>query len=150
MAHLYVISRGVKKEVDDFFNQLQGKYLPFKYKDPIDPTKLSDQLLQVGVRPIQLWEIVYPVECQDAVINSIVGAEGRKNTQHSKHEKYLSAFRFALGAKKLPPYKPAQILPLGPKIGMEIAAIGVKPDDWEDVVTGERFKEKRENCFEAI
>ena len=152
--HLYIITRGIKKEIDDFINQLQGKYFPFKCPDPTpgaDHTKLTQFHNQIHVRPIQLWEIVFPEEHKDIALNTILSDFGDgRNTQHKKHEKIIWGLRKALGVDPVPEYKKDQKLPIAHE-GMEVVGIGIKKDYWQDCKTGKRYDHKEnEDCFEGL
>jgi len=128
--HLYFLTRGIKKEVDDFITQLQGKYLPFVVKEGAAGLEKGNYNIQVQVRPIQLWEVVFPREHKDLMLTTCFGPKGR--TQHKKHEKYLAIFRKILGVKKIPEYNGAIQLPIN-RENMEVAPIGIKEDyNFED------------------
>ena len=124
--HLYLITRGIKHDVDRFITELQGKYLPFKvHKDGTAGLKAGDHLVQLAVRPIQLWEVVYPEECNDVVLASVLGQDGK--TQHKKHNKFIWLIKKALGCEPIPEYKKDQIIPFY-KNNIECIGIGVKKD----------------------
>ena len=131
--HLYIITRGIKHEVDKFITQLQGKYLPFPItkKGVFGAKKAGIHQLQLAVRPIQLWEIVYPEPCRDAILTTILGKDDayQGKTQHRKHNKWIYAIRKALGVKKIGEYKTDNLYPITPeKQHIEVVGIGEKKD----------------------
>lgn len=65
--HLYILCRGIKHDLDRFINELSSKYLPFDHK-----TK-GKGVLQVSVRPIQLYEVVFPKEHLSSIVNTMGG-----------------------------------------------------------------------------
>jgi len=118
--HLHLITRGIKPDVDRFITQLQGKYLPFKWRG-------QDKMIEVAVRPIQIWEIIFPEEHLDMMMNTIFsGADG--TTQQKKHRKWITAIRKILGVEPLPKeYKKDKIMPIY-KENIEMIGVGIKKD----------------------
>ena len=135
--HAYLITRGIKHEVERWANDLSGKYLPTLWKDPLDPNKISKQLIQVAVRPIQLWEVVFPEEYKDLMLSTLfgkcdVGGEPQpKLKSMTKHQLAITALRKVLGVEKLPKmWKDDNQLPVY-CAHMEKIAIGIKKDRYE-------------------
>jgi len=128
-----MITRGVKKDVDEFIRQLQGKWLTYRN----NKNSPKNQMIQLGVRPIQLWEIVFPKEHKDVVLTTCLGkdkANGEyegygkgKSTQHKKHDKFVWMLRKALGVLKIGKWDGSQIMPIIPG-AVETIGIGVKED----------------------
>lgn len=132
--HLYIATKGIKNEIDQFITELQGKYLPFKWRDkPGDP--LEDSCIQLSVRPIQLWEIGYPKESHDIVCTTILGKDyqgvmgndGKKPVVHKWVNKFIFFFRKLLHLKPIPPYKTDKIMPIR-RQNMMIIGLGCKDD----------------------
>jgi len=128
MAHLYIVTRGIKHLADEFIKQLSCKYLPMKvFKgDVAGIDKTQNCQVQVAVRPIQLWEIVYPKEHQDLMLNTLLGGT-QGGTNHKKHQKFANMMRKVLGIKKIPKYKTDLKLPIQ-NASVDVTAIGVKDD----------------------
>ena len=127
--HLYIITRGIKHLVDDFITQLQGKFFPFKYRNP-ETKQLETFALRVSVRPIQLWEIVYPEEANDTMLSTLL-QNTKGEPQHKKHSKFVYALRKMLGIEPIPEYKKVAPFPLI-RDHVETTAIGIKKDYWTD------------------
>ena len=86
--HLYTLTRGIKHCVDQYVNDCQAQF--FKY---------GAGMLQLSMRPIQLWEIVFPQEHLKEVLGTVCNGDYNK-----KYEKLWKAMRLMLGAKKLPKF----------------------------------------------
>mgnify|MGYP001592748804 CR=1 FL=1 len=69
IMHLYIATRGQKGKVDDFISDLQAQYFPYRYS-PHDPMGF----LQLGVRPLQLWELAFPEEHLQEVLATLNGS----------------------------------------------------------------------------
>jgi len=63
--HSYIMTRGIKREVETFIDDLQAQWTKYNMHG-------KSHILKVGVRPIQLWEIVYPEQCQDDVMKMLM------------------------------------------------------------------------------
>lgn len=122
--HLYIATRGIKNFSDQFITELQGKYLPFKSFD--ENRNLINSQVQVAVRPIQLYEIVFPEEHKDIMLTTILGENGGK-TQHKKHFKWVALIRKVLGIKDIGSYNTDRAMPIS-KFHTEIVGIGIKED----------------------
>lgn len=146
--HLYILIRGIKNFVDQFITELQGKYLPFEFPNPVTK-KLETGFVQVSVRPIQLWEIVYPETSNDLMLSTILDMTDGK-TQHKKHNKFVYLLRKILGCKPIPEYNKDNFMPLQ-KGHMERVAIGIKKDYWIDNKTGLHHDTKiNDDCYEGL
>jgi len=89
----------------------------------------------VSVRPIQLWEIVFPKEHRDVMLKTILSG-GTGETQHKKHRKWVTLLRKVLGIEKIPKYESEKCLPVY-KEDIEIVGVGIKEDyTFEDGTEG--------------
>jgi len=75
--HTYIMVRGVQKEVEKFKNDLSAQWVKFDLHG-------QSQLLQVGVRPIELLEIVYPKDCQEDVMKMLMPFDRYKSEKLGK------------------------------------------------------------------
>jgi len=131
---VYFITRGVKHQSDLFITQLQGKYLKTKQKLAGDKEP-KDYMVQVGVRPVQLWEVAFPKEHKDLMLTTlfgrgtcdILGNDGKKPCEHKWLKKLVGLLRVTLGLKKFPEYDKKEFLPLS-KDNVQVIGIGVKDD----------------------
>ena len=120
-----MMTRGIKHDVDRFINELSAKYLPFKYQSTTDK-KLKDYMLQVSVRPVQLWEIAVPKEHQDIMLRTLFKTQPIRK-EYGWMKKYIWAFRKALGLKPIPKYPAGEVLPVF-DANVDKIAIGIKDD----------------------
>ena len=104
--HLYIATRGIKHDVDRFVNDMQAQYL----RDPTRDTKEGPAWIQLAMRPIQLWEIVFPKESLQLVLKTIwrddEDAGSRRKTFGSLKTAML---RKALRAKPIPKLDPKEL-----------------------------------------
>ena len=87
--HIYMMTRGLKDRVDNFINDLQAQYFHYG-KESVMPC-----LTQLQVRPIQLWEIVFPEEHLPVVSKLLFGNSLFQDPR-------LWGIRKLLGADKFP------------------------------------------------
>ena len=131
------MTRGIKKEVDDFIRQLQGKWyehkwLPTGWKGSEEERAIEEKRhVQVQVRPIQLWEIVYPESSRDLMLTTILGRKQQNVTQHKKHNKWIWALRKMLGIKPVGEYNGDFQSPIV-KEHIEVIGVGEKEDYYVD------------------
>jgi len=124
--HLYMMTRGIKSVVDNYISDLQAQY--YKYGDK--------GMLQLSVRPIQLWEVVFPQESLKEVLQTVLPYENLQPGSNWKvtdwRSKYLAGLRFALGAQKIPEMDLTDhkniLRPLR-KDNITVYPIGIKPDN---------------------
>lgn len=92
--HLYVLARGNKDKLDRWVNDILAQYLPFEYEKG-----KPKGLLQVSVRPIQLYEIVFPEEHLETVLGMVrpYGCKFSKRIQ-----RLAGVFRKVMGLDKIP------------------------------------------------
>lgn len=144
--HTIFAIRGIKEDVERFINELSTRYLPFKMYN-FDKKKLEPKLLQLRVQPVQLYDVAFPSEYKDAVLNTIYGGTDGKG----RWGKYVAILRRIFRLDPMPEYKKESKLPMEPPQNCEIVGIGVKEDYWirED---GEHVseKDKTPNSFEGI
>lgn len=89
---LIIATRGIKHDVDRFIGLLQGVWLPFQYQD-------RTMSLQVGVRPVQLWELAFPKEHLQLMLRTLWDEE---ITRRAGFKTPLALLRKALKLKKIP------------------------------------------------
>lgn len=129
----YFITRGVKEKVDSFIAQLQYKFLPVKWKNK--EGKEEDRMLQMGLRPVQLWECAFPKEHKDVILNTILeggeglplGNNGTEPTEHKWITRLVKWGQKFLGLKPIGDYAKAQKMPMF-KPDVQVIALGIKED----------------------
>jgi len=129
IMHIVLMTRGIKKEVDDFINQLQGKYLPFQVKEGAAGLPKGDYQLQMRVAPVQLWDISFPEQHRDLVLTTIFGKTGKGKPINRFMDKLVFGLRKMLKLKPIPEYDTTHEMPIN-KTAIEMIGIGLK-DDYE-------------------
>ena len=121
--HLYVVMRGIKRAQDYFIEQLGTlKYPIWIRKDG----QLIQAKVQLAIRPIQLYEIVFPEDSFEDVYKAVwpAGYQRKGITNW-----FISKLRYLFGAEKMPEvpkdWKPDEDIY---REGVEVAGIGVKQD----------------------
>jgi len=118
--HLYLLTRGIKHEVDRFINDLQAQYFPFKYKG-------KQSFVQLAMRPIQLWEVVMPEDALQTVMNTTFSGD-----EAFTNNTVFNMLRRSLKAKKIP----KRDLSVGKRLvhnrNIAVYPIGIKPDKFND------------------
>jgi len=134
--HLSFVTIGNNHDVEKTIEQLQAKYLPFKFFDSKDGKFIENTeknyLAQVIVREVRFWECIFPEEYQDVMLNTILGENEGKINIHDKgkarlFESYLWGLRKMMGYQPIPKYKKEEVLPLY-KYGTHFIGLGVKDD----------------------
>src|SRR3990167_1611760 len=150
--HIYMMCRGIKHDMDRFIRELSSQYVKFKARMKGD-TDLKDYMLQISVRPIQLYEVVFPEEHKDAMLNSLFGApgieKGSGHSQHKRHAKWIWAIRKMLGVEPIPKTwkTDSKLCFYGDNV--EKIAIGMKEDYWK-TKDDKHVSKKEEGSYEGI
>ena len=125
--HLYVITRGIKKDIDDFITQLQGAYLPYPVKDEKGNVQQTGSA-QFSVRPVQLFEMVFPKESLDPVLMTMF--DGKDGSSRWKYfNKFLTLLRKGMKLKPIPEDYNKTVRMATVKQNVEIIGVGIKEDD---------------------
>lgn len=120
--HLYITTRGIKQDVDRFIQDLQAQYFPIEHSG-------KKALVQLAMRPIQLWEVVFPEPCLNEVIRTL-DPEIQKNNKMPSI--FTAGLRKSLGLKKAPD-KDLNIPPRPLFKGWtQVELIGMKKDNYID------------------
>ena len=118
---MYVMLRGMKDGMDRFINDCLAQYLPYEY----EPGKVGK--LQLGMRPIQLYEIVFPEDQLENVCGMIqpYSLQGT-GTKEMKIATWLRRF---LRLKKIPKVPPKNAIP---NKYVSVVGLGLKKDNFSD------------------
>ena len=68
--HLVLMTRGIQHQVDQWANLLQAQRFPWVRRN-LETGKEEQMLVQGALRPIQLWEYVFPEESLDDVLGAM-------------------------------------------------------------------------------
>ena len=127
--HLYFISRGVKHFRDIFVTQMQGRFFPWKRKN-LKTGVEEMHAVQGALRPIELWEYVFPEESLPEVIAMLDahGLGGESVTAPKRTKLLKMGMKKALNAESLPKdIKKVDTMKVF-RNGVAIDIIGIKKD----------------------
>src|SRR3990167_10644419 len=131
--HLYIATRGQKHLVETYMNNLQAIMLPYEPS----PHKNGNSLLQIGVRPLQLWEIAFPEQHLNSVLTSLGGSEFRTEDKRWMPSLigYLLKLKIILGLKDIPKdYDKSKAFAVPNRDpAIDIKYIGIKKDEYGKV-----------------
>ena len=126
--HIYVLTRGILSATKQWENDLAAQYLPFEVIEK-GKKKPSKYLAQLQVRPVNLYEIVCPEDCEAQVMGLL-----KPTTEKGfggKWGKTITLITKLLGLKSpLKNWTPS-ITPPGD--GVSVLCLGTKKDklNWE-------------------
>jgi len=120
--HLYVLTRGILSATKQWENDLAAQYLPFEVLEN-GKDKPTPYLAQLQVRPVNLYEIVFPEEALQEALGLVKPEIGKGVS--GKFSKFISMFTKMMGLKKIPDYK-KNIIPPGD--GVSVIGLGLKKD----------------------
>ena len=121
--HIYMITRGIKHDVDRMINELSSQYLPFTYKG-------QPCVIQTSVRPVQLWEIAFPEEHLEFMSKSLFHGNIMRPEYKNKFGKWIYWLRKLIGLEEIPEYiykKEDPTLPIWQE-NVDRIGIGIKRD----------------------
>ena len=124
------MTRGIKHDVDRMISDLQAQYFPYKFKDPKDNVD-KEMLLQLSVRPIQLWELGFPEPELNNVLSMLYNGDPIPKHHTFAQKMRLEVLRKMLQAKKIPKYDEWKECLKRPiyKDNVAIYPIGTKEDE---------------------
>lgn len=99
MVHLYLLTRGIKPNVDRFVNDMLATYVPHG----------NGGMVQVAMRPIQLWEVVFPKQHLPLICNTIMypnDPNAKSDSRYTYINALNSMLRKIIKLKKIPKYDP--------------------------------------------
>lgn len=120
------ITRGHIDDTEKFIRNLRSLWLPFKYQ--------GHEFVEMNVKPILLWNIAYPKEYHDTVINTLMNGNYEGN-QKMLNEKYKGIKKFIWGLRKVLGLKPITKPKTNKRFivwsgNVEVFPIGIKDDDY--------------------
>ncbi len=128
--HLAILTRGIKNDVDRWVEELSSRYLPFKWKSK-EMKEHQEKFLQVRVSPIQLWDISFPAEHKQLMLNTIFG-ENKGKPMSTKLNKFIWWLRKLMGFTKTEWELTDSRIVMYPGEHTEKILIGEKPDEWHE------------------
>jgi hypothetical protein len=128
--HAYFITRGLNHMTEAWKALLQGQSFKWKRKN-LKTGKEETTLIQGALRPILLWEYVFPEESLNEVLFNTVGGVGTEG-QFFAEKVFGVAFRAATGAKKPKKLTMKELKDVRHRLmqspGVGVTCIGIKKD----------------------
>ena len=130
--HLYILTRGQKDKVDRLISDLQAQYFTYT----CDPHTKKPHMIQLGVRPIQLWELAFPKEHLAEICRTLELQTDTWKTNSNcpskirwAMEKMCSVVRKILKMKEVPAYEAKGFKRIiNYKDVVDIRGVGIKED----------------------
>lgn len=130
--HLYFITRGIKQQVDLFKMFMQTQLFKWTRKN-LKTGKEEVIRVQGALRPIQLWEYVFPEECLDEVLTML---DAKMCWKLPKSREFALRKALGKGIKKIPKYKELPTSKYIEKKAVAVYLIGIKNDVKADASWG--------------
>ena len=119
--HLYLLTRGIKKRVDEWENDLGAQWMPLKYKMP--DGKIVDGRIKLQIRVVRLHEVVFPKEYEKQVMSLIEPGDA---SSYGKWASFINKIIYAFALKKpMKDWKPSDQID---KDGIATVALGTRED----------------------
>ena len=134
--HLYLITRGIKQSRDIWVAHMQSQFFPW---DRINLKTGDHEIVRVqgALRPIELWEYVFPEESLPEVLTMLNLSNGQAGDfGGGMAKRALPLLRKALGAEPVPNLPPVPTNKIVSSICFGANPIGIKKDvrkDWKDI-----------------
>jgi len=129
--HLYVAAKGIKPHLEKWQNDLLAQWIP-KWKDGkplMTPNGKQRQYVQLAVRPVQLFEVGFPKEELDNVMN-IIGTSNYVLKRYPMLNMGAKMLRKTMKLNEVPkPKKPMPFMQPHPMFkSVAVIPIGLKDD----------------------
>jgi len=128
--HLYVLAKGIKPDLEKWQNDLLAQYLPVWEKGVLKKAPDGKQhVVQLAIRPIQIFEVGFHKENLDMVMN-VIGTGDYILNRYPLLKMGAEAFRGIMGLKQVPtPKNPIGLLqPYNAGKSVAVVPIGLKDD----------------------
>lgn len=135
--HLYFITRGIKQQRDLFVNFMQTQMFKWKRKN-LKTGKEEIVQVQGSLRPVELWEYVFPEESLNEVLTILDINPYMSHFKYRKEQLKSKAIRKMLG-KDITPVPDYKKVPTNKYVelrGITLYPIGIKKDRREKAEWG--------------
>jgi hypothetical protein len=130
------MTRGIKQSRDIWVAAMQSQFYPWTRRN-LQTGKEETVSVQGALRPIELWEYVFPEESLPEVLTMLNLADGAKGDFGHGWASYgVPLLRKALNAQPVPNVKPIVTNKFIPHLGFGANPIGIKKDvkkEWKDI-----------------
>ena len=132
--HLYFATRGINQQVDIWKMFMQTQMFPWK-RTNLKTKKEETTFVQGSLRPVQLWEYVFPEESLQEVL-AMMNLQGNEGAPTGLSSAKMAMIRKALQCKPIPKLEEIERNRFVNCDGVSIHPIGIKKDrriDWEEI-----------------
>ena len=119
------MSRGIKQKRDIFVTQMQSQYFPWTRVNK-ETGKEETTFIQGALRPVELWEYVFPEESLPQVL-AMLNMQNLPSANYIPDTK-IAMIRRMLKCGKIPKIPTAERQHIVTDEGMSLAGIGIKKD----------------------
>lgn len=126
--HVVIGLRGEIGRQETLIKELSTRYLNFPWYNK-ETGKMEDKLIQMRVSPMTIWDISFPEQHKDAVLNHLLSGNSGKS-QNKYIDKFVWFLRKCMRLKPIPEYSKNVGLAMKPPMDLEVIGIGVKDDVW--------------------
>jgi len=130
--HLYVMARGMVDQLNRWENNLLAIKLPYvvghQHPEANNKSKDIKGLYQLGVRPVRMYEIVFP----EPELNTVLNLLRPGKSWNPKYDKYLWGVKKALGLMPIPNYILDNKFDAFHTKWIDCTAIGLRKDRYEN------------------
>jgi len=126
--------RGIKANMDWLINDLQAQFFNYSIKKDSEKMKKGDYQVQLAVRPIQLYELVFPEEALGEVQKTLWNKDPDYYPKEDnwKVTKLMQTMRKMLGATKMPKIPKDARGRLLRNFDVAIQPVGIKKDHFNE------------------
>ena len=133
------MTRGIKHHRDIFVTTMQSQFFPWKRINK-DTGEEEVTMVQGALRPVELWEFVFPKESLPEVLAMLNLQHGHKD--YALTDAKIAMIRRMLKCGKIPKMPEAVRRNIISESGMAIHGIGIKDD-----VMGEMYDPQQEKTY---
>lgn len=125
--HLYVMARGIAPRLNQWENDLLATHYSFKHEEnkPLG-------LLQLGVRPIRMYELAFPEEHLNNVLQKIQPGQ----SWNPAYDKYINIIRTMMKLEKIPEVPKPDVNNFLYREFVDCTALGIKRDQFFNPTKG--------------
>ena len=135
-----MITRGIKEASEKFIKELSSKYVTLPMTNKKNG-KIKDVATVIHIRPIQLWEVVFPKEHRDTLLTTLFpDNKGKSNNKGA--ERIFEWIRRFLPMKPIPKEWDMSKKYMVDGEGVDRIALGIKEDAIGDYKKSSEVLEK--------
>lgn len=130
IMHIVIMTRGIYRDVREFIHSLRNQFLPFKTTDP-EMVKHGVNALQIRVCPIELYDVSFPKEHRDVMLNTLFRGHDKGKPINKFVKKWAKWLGRIMHLKPIPEeWDTTKRLAVFPTENIEVIGIGMKDDKY--------------------